>query len=141
MGTRIFARWGVAAIAAAVLWPATASAEWLRAETDRFIVYGQGKETRVRNLAVRLSVFDAVLRLTHPTAPKVQPRKLEVYLVDRQRDLRRVAPWNASTVVGFYKAGATATFAVAYDYRNAESHIPTTLNRLRNTSDVNDGFL
>ena len=69
----------------------------------------------MRNLAVRLSVFDAVLRLTHPTAPKVQPRKLEVYLVDRQRDLRRVAPWNASTVVGFYKAGATATFAVAYD--------------------------
>ena len=116
MGTRIFAQWAVGAVAAiGALWPATASAEWLRAETDRFIVYGQGKEARVRNLAVRLSVFDAVLRLTHPTAPKVQPRKLEVYLVDRQRDLRRVAPWNASTVVGFYKAGATATFAVAYD--------------------------
>ena len=116
MGTRIFARLGVTAIAAiAVLWPAAASAEWLRAETDRFIVYGQGKETRVRNLAVRLSVFDAVLRLTHPTAPKVQPRKLEVYIIDSQRDLRRVAPLNGANTVGFYSASAQATFAVAYD--------------------------
>lgn len=116
MGNRNVARWTVA-VAAAVgaFWPAAASAEWLRAETDRFIVYGQGKDVRVRNLAMRLSVFDAVLRLTHPTAPKVQPRKLEVYMIDSQRDLRRVAPSKDANTVGFYSAGANATFAVAYD--------------------------
>lgn len=99
----------------AILWPAAADAAWLKAETERFVVYGQGREARVRNLALRLSVYDAVLRLTHPTAPKASPRKLEVYLVDSQRDLRRVAPWNASSTVGFYTAGANGTFAVAYD--------------------------
>lgn len=108
--------WTAAALAVlAILWPTAADAAWIKAETERFIVYGQGREARVRNLAMRLSVFDAVLRLTHPTAPKVQPRKLEVYLVDAQRDLRRVAPWNETGTVGFYAAGPSATFAVAYD--------------------------
>ena len=113
MRTRKNTRWA-AAMAVALVWPTVpAAAPWFKAETERFIVYGQGREARVRNLALRLSVFDAVLRLANPSAPKTQPRKLEVYLVDSQRDVRRAAPWTDESVGGFYTANAGATFALA----------------------------
>ena len=113
MGTRIFARWGVAAIAAAVLWPATASAEWLRAETDRFIVYSRGREAPLRDYAIKLSTFDAVLRALSPVPKRPVQRKLEVYLLDNGSELRRVRPGLPSSTRGFYTAGTGGTFAVA----------------------------
>ena len=40
----------------------------------------------------------------------------------------------------FAEANAYVTFAVAYDYRNAESHISSAFNGLRYTSDAHDSF-
>ncbi|CAN7540692.1 DUF1570 domain-containing protein [Phenylobacterium sp. LjRoot164] len=101
--------------AAALLWPGAANAAWVKAETERFVVYGQGKEDKVRDLAMRLSVYDAVLRLVNPGTPTTQARKLEVYLVRGTPEIRRVSPKMANNVGGFYTAREGGVFALADD--------------------------
>ncbi|MBA4013156.1 MAG: hypothetical protein C0481_14920 [Phenylobacterium sp.] len=95
------------------LWPAAASAQWLRAETDRFIVYSRGREAQLREYAVKLTTFDAVLRSMSPAPRKPVARKLEVYLVDSAAELRRVRPGLSSSTLGLYTAGTGGTFAIA----------------------------
>ena len=107
----------LAALTLAAAWPGLAQARWLKAETERFIVYGEGRESRVRELAVKLTIFDAVLRALHPAHDKrPPPRKLEVYLVDGWGELRRVRPEVGAHVVGAYLAGPRGTFAIAQMY-------------------------
>lgn len=114
MGTRTFVRWLVGAFAVAGgLWPAAASADWLRAETDRFIVYGRGREAPLRDYAVKLTTFDTILRMMSPVPRRPVERKLEVYLVGNEAELRRIGPGLTSGVRGFYTAGPDGTFAVA----------------------------
>jgi hypothetical protein len=112
---RIAALFGTVIGAAAVLLSAApASAAWTKAETDRFVVYGEGPEARVRDYAVRLTLFDVVLRIMHgmPETP-AQPSKLAVYLVRERADLRRVRPRIDSDVAGLYISAPQATFALA----------------------------
>jgi hypothetical protein len=103
---------GVAS-ALAVLWPAPAAAAWTKAETDRFIVYGQGREAQVRDVALRLSMFDATLRIANPAAAQAPPRKLEVYLVRGIREIQQIAPEAPPDVAGLYSAGESAAFVLA----------------------------
>lgn len=107
------------ALAVVLGWSSAAEAKWLKAETDRFIVYGEGREQQIRDLAVRLSVFDAVLRKTNPPTTRSSPRKLEVYLVNGSPELRRIAP-SLVNIAGFYSAGSGGVFAVADRGGNAD---------------------
>lgn len=101
-----------------VLWAwfaaGAAHAAWYKAETDRFVVYGEGREQKVRDFALKLTTFDHVLRLFHPsTMGRVPDTKLIVYLVNSRSDLRRVRPALPSEVAGFYLAMNEGVFAVA----------------------------
>lgn len=101
-------------LAGLLLWPSAACAEWLKAESDRFIVYGTGSEAQVRGLVTRLSAYDAVLRLLNPGARDDPPsQKFEVYLARGAGDLRRVRPGLPGTIRGFYSANENAVFAMA----------------------------
>ena len=116
MGTKITRRvgnWARIAAALAMLWPAAADAAWVKAETERFVVYGQGREAQVRDVAMRLSMFDAALRVANPAAAQAPSRKLDVYLVRGIREIQQVAPEAAPTLGGFYAAGELGAFAVA----------------------------
>lgn len=105
------------AVALASGWPGAASARWLKAETERFVVFGDGRESRIRDLAVKLTIFDAVLRAFNPV-PDSRPRarKLQVYLVDGLADMRRVQPAASANLAGFYRAGPGGVFAIAQTY-------------------------
>lgn len=108
-------RW-IAGALMALIWPAAAQAAgWVKAETERFVVYGHGREAQVRDLAMRLSVYDAVLRLVNPATPTTQPRKLNVYLVRGTPEIRRVWPKAANNLGGFYTARDGGVFALADD--------------------------
>lgn len=103
-------------VLAAMLWlsPSTAQAAWYKAETDRFVVYGEAREQKVRDYATKLMTFDRVLRTFHPsTRDKVPSTKLVVYLVDQRNDLRRVRPGLPADIGGFYLAMNEGVFAVA----------------------------
>lgn len=101
---------GACALASA---PGAVEAKWLKAETERFIVYSDGREAPLRDYVTRLEDFDKVLRAEHGVGTAEAPRKLEIFLVDDGADLRRVAPELSSSVLGFYSADEAEIFAVA----------------------------
>ncbi|HEV2745810.1 MAG TPA: hypothetical protein VGW34_00750 [Allosphingosinicella sp.] len=92
-------------LAAAALLAATPAAEaaWLKAESDNFIVYAEGKEARLRQHVTLLEDYDELLRALTGVASQASPRKLEVYLVRGIGQLRTVRPLG-SDVLGFYSA-------------------------------------
>ncbi len=110
------ARLGAALIATTVviLIPSVASAAWTRAESDRFVVHGEGDPRAIRDYAVKLTIYDEVLRLLFPPPKGVPaPQKVDVYLVRGHEGLSRVWPSVPQAVGGFYEALPSGIFAVA----------------------------
>ena len=89
-----------------------AQAEWRRAETTNFLVYGEGSEGDLRRHAERLERFDALLRRQLSVPPMDGARKLPVYLVYTNKELRQVNPNLAEGVAGFYSASEADVYAV-----------------------------
>ena len=90
-----------------------ARAEWLKAESERFIVYGDGNPRELIALTRKLETFDRVLRWRMGLDPEVAPyRKLPVYLVEPS-GLRRISPGIGESVAGFYAAREEDIFAVS----------------------------
>lgn len=105
---------GSFAAAACLLAQASAAeAAWYRAETDRFVVFGEGREAQVRDYAIRLTIFDWVLRTLNPGAAGRPSAKVEVYLVRGVGEMRRVSPEIDQSTAGFYSGNNEAMFAVA----------------------------
>ncbi len=101
----------VAALAA-LAFATAARADWHKAETDLFVVYGNVREDALREYAVKLTNFDRVLRLYAPPAKDAPPlHKLDVYVLRDHGDLAQIAPHLASGIVGFYAASPQAVFA------------------------------
>jgi Flp pilus assembly protein TadD len=93
--------------------PAIGAEGWLRAETERFIIYGEGDEALVRAYVEKLTSYDSALRAMNP-AVKSRPetQKLEVYLVRTPAALQRVWPKARSDIAGFYTATPGGVFAI-----------------------------
>ena len=91
---------------------APARAEWQRAETEHFIIYGDVSERTLRNYATRIERFDALLRTYYPIQSDVQIPKLEIYLADGARDMRRIIPGGSESIAGFYSADAGRIYTV-----------------------------
>jgi len=105
-------RWGAAAMLAGVLLSGAARAEWLKAESDHFIVYGRS-EKAVRTYATQLEDFDSLLRRLHGRPrDEAAGRKLPVYLVADNDQLKRVYP-RLEKAAGVYFPAPAETFAVA----------------------------
>jgi Flp pilus assembly protein TadD len=101
----------VAAVCLAAVSPARA--EWRRAESEHFVVYGRSEKS-VREYATMLEDFDSLLRRLHGR-PKdeVAPRKLPVYLVANIAQLRRVLPEAKDNTAGVYFPAPTEIFVLA----------------------------
>ena len=106
-------RWLVVAL---LLWAWPAQARWLEAETPHFIVYSDGTEPRLREFALLLEDYDALLRVLTGTRTEASPTKLRVYLVRGPAAIREVRSV-ANTTAGLYVAapGGTAAFAIRRD--------------------------
>jgi tetratricopeptide (TPR) repeat protein len=99
-----------AAVAAA---PGLAHAEWRKAETRHFIVYGEGFERELRNDAIGLERVDQLMR-AYFALPEVDGgRKLPIYVVRTRRDLAVVAPHLSAATAGVYSAHFRDVRAVA----------------------------
>lgn len=91
---------------------APARAEWRKAETEHFIVYGDTSERDIRAFAQRIERFDAFLRAYYPIETDYQSPKLEIYLAEGRRDMNRVAPGIGGGVAGFYSSNNGRVYAV-----------------------------
>lgn len=112
MSPGTIARTLIAASAIALGMPSTASAEWLRAETQHFIIYGDTNERTLRNYAQKVQRFDSFLRTYYPIQSEYEIPKLEVYLADGRRDMLRAEPSIGASVAGFYSPNSGRIHAV-----------------------------
>ena len=104
----------VAALVILILSPGAAHADWLRAESERFVVYSDGGERGLREYVRKLETFDRVLRFRTGLAMDDAPvRKLPIYLVRGRAGLLQVHPASGDNTVGTYFATDEDIFAVA----------------------------
>lgn len=90
-----------------------ARAEWLRAETDHFVVYGDTSHASIRTYARKIERFDALLRTYYPISVDHEIPKLEIFLADGQADMRRAQPGISSSIGGYYSSNNGRIHAVA----------------------------
>ncbi|ALJ15005.1 tetratricopeptide repeat protein [Sphingopyxis macrogoltabida] len=107
----------IAAVLAVLLTAALAtpaSARWLRADTNNFIIYSEGSEKSLRSFAENLQRFDATLRHRFNVPGGAEPNRLTIYLVERADEAGRLASGKSgSSIAGFYLAGSDGAFAVS----------------------------
>jgi len=101
--------------------PGLARADWLRAESEHFEVYGRSEKS-LREFTTMLEDFDSLLRRLHGRPQDEVPyRKLPVYLTQNIKQLRRVWPGAKDDVAGVYFATPADVFVVAIPDGDAES--------------------
>jgi tetratricopeptide (TPR) repeat protein len=98
--------------AASLAAAAPAHAEWLKGETEHFIIIGDTSEGAIRDYARKVERFDGVLRLWFPPRSEIITPKLTIYLADGRADMRKIWPDMPANVGGFYTPGEERTFAV-----------------------------
>lgn len=82
---------------------APAMAEWRRAESPNFIVYGTISESQLRTRILLLEDFDRLMRFVTSVSAPPAPGKLHVYIVNGHDDLNTVQPVPAG-IAGWYTA-------------------------------------
>jgi Flp pilus assembly protein TadD len=80
-----------------------ARAEWRRAESPNFVVYGNATEALLRQRITRLEDFDRLLRIIVAVNAAPAVNKLHVYFVSGNDDLNMIRTLG-SGVAGFYTA-------------------------------------
>jgi hypothetical protein len=91
----------------------SAHAEWLKAETSHFVIYGDTSRGDIERYAQKLEKFDGVLRAYYPIQVDHEIPKLEIVLADGARDMNRMEPDIEGTIAGFYAPDSGRIFAIA----------------------------
>lgn len=113
----------LAVIALALFAPGPAWAQWLRAETDHFIIYGDTGERALRTYAEKVERFDFFLRTYYPIVVDHEIPKLEIYLADGRRDMLRAEPGISASVGGFYSPNSSRIHAVVDTKSHMGDHV------------------
>lgn len=103
--------------------PTPALAQWLRAETDHFIIYGDESERAVRTYAEKVERFDFFLRTYYPIHVDHEIPKLEIYLADGRRDMLSAEPGIGASVGGFYSPNSSRIHAVVDTQSQMGDHV------------------
>jgi predicted Zn-dependent protease len=112
MIARVFSALAALFLVATISSPA--EARWLRAESQKFVVYSDGDEQALRQYVANLEDYDVILRfrLGIPQDRETS-RKLEIYLVGKRGDLKIVNPDIPDSIAGFYSASMYDIYAIA----------------------------
>jgi len=90
-----------------------AHAEWLKAESERFIVYSEGSEASLRRYVQHLDTYDRILHISLSNSMgEPPPRKLPIYLVGSRAGLVTVRPDLGPNIVGYYLTDEEDIFAM-----------------------------
>lgn len=95
--------------------PGMAQAKWLRGESAHFIIYSDGGETSLRDYALRLEDLDYAMHVITGLDPKAPPpvRKLSIFMVRGEAQLKEVWPDAPRNIGGFYSANTRDIFDVS----------------------------
>lgn len=98
-------------------------AQWLRAETDHFIIYGDTSERALRAYGEKVERFDFLLRTYYPITVDHEIPKLEIYLADGRRDMLLAEPGIDASVGGFYSPNSSRIHAVVDTASRMGDHV------------------
>lgn len=101
---------------------APAAAEWRRAESPNFVLYGEQSEAQLRERILLLEDFDRLLRSFTSVTAEPAPNKLHVFVVRGAGDLRVIRPFDSS-VGGFYTAGPYGIAAVVDEGAGSDNEL------------------
>jgi len=101
----------------------SAHAEWLKAESEHFIIYGDTSRGAIRDYTRKVERYDAMLRLFLPPEREdlVAP-KLSIYIANSSADLRKAWPGVNSNIAGYYSRGDERIYAVVDRSRSEGDH-------------------
>lgn len=103
----------MAAVASILLFAPSAHAEWRKATSEHFVIYGDVSESGLRNYAQKVERFDQMLRIWFPPHdPNLITPRLTIYLANGRTDMRKIWPDMPDNVGGFYTPGEERIFAV-----------------------------
>jgi hypothetical protein len=94
-----------------ILGTTPARAEWRRAESPNFVLYGNLSESALRERILLLEDFDRLLRTLNAGEEEPAPNRLHVYIVSGIADLRVVLPVQDG-IAGFYSASEDGILAM-----------------------------
>ena len=104
-----------AAAMAGSLYATVAEANWLRAETESFIIYSDGNEKSLREFAQTLQRFDKTLRVLTNVAFEGEENKLPIYLLPTGKDVAKLATGSrGGSISGFYMPARDGSFALSH---------------------------
>lgn len=103
--------WGGLCLIFALSLTTIAHAQWRVAESEHFIVYAEQSERELRNTVSRLERLHSLMESQFGTNPDAEYRKLPVYSVGSERELKTLHPGIGSNVGGYYSASATDIYA------------------------------
>lgn len=102
----------VAVLTSSMCATAPARADWLKAESEHFVVYGDTSEGAIREYTRKVERFDGIIRVFFPVRSDIDVPPLAIYLADGRADMRKVWPDIPENVGGFYTPGNERIFAV-----------------------------
>jgi tetratricopeptide (TPR) repeat protein len=97
--------------------------QWLRAETDHFIIYGDTSERALRAYADKVERFDAFLRTYYPIRVDHEIPKLDIYLADGRRGMLQAEPGISASIGGFYAPNSSRIHAVVNTESSMGDHV------------------
>ena len=95
---------------------------WLRADTHNFIIYSAGSDKQLRDYAVQVEKFDALLRLMFKVPPDPHPRRLTIYLLAEQEKVAALYGDSSGGTAGFYHTDPFGTFAVGHHEQSSSRY-------------------
>ncbi|MBX3566017.1 MAG: hypothetical protein KF730_15735 [Sphingomonas sp.] len=99
-------------LAFALLLPTVAQAEWKKAESNHFIVYGEIGDERLRAMAMRLEKLHLTQSAMTGLANEPKTIKVKIYVVDSFDAVQKTMPHPSRGVAGYYSATARGPYTV-----------------------------
>lgn len=107
-------------LAVLLLCPTVAAAQWKKAESNHFIVYGTMGEERLRSWALRLEKLHLTQKTMTGLGEEPKTIKVKVYVVDSFDDVQKTMPFPSQGVAGYYSASPRGPYTVISTESNAD---------------------
>ena len=115
-----------------------AHAKWLEASTDHFVIYADDREKDVRQFAAELERYHAAMELVsgRKTGTPSPSNRVVIFVVDTQRDIRKLIGSDNPYVAGFYIPRAGSSRAFVQEIRSNRKRLSSSMHTLLHESNT-----
>ncbi|MXP42882.1 hypothetical protein [Allopontixanthobacter sediminis] len=101
------------AVISGLVLTAPAQAEWREASSDHFVIYSDQSEKRLRDFAEMLEGYHSAMEYitSIETGPISPSNRVTIYVLDSDREVRKLYGDTSSNVTGFYSSRAGGSLA------------------------------